>query len=282
MSINVSIVTQGGITFVTVLVDGQLLSAASDHPNFRQIMDAITNGEEDIAHLFDVGQAIVKNFEDGPLSARVSIEGDTVLLDGEPVENTLTDQILRFLDEGVDDWKPLVRFVEKIEANTNEHTRAQLYNWLEANKGFTITDEGNVVGYKGVQPARGGGYESITAGPALVDGDRVEGHVPNNPGSVVEMAREAVEHNPSRGCSTGLHVGTWGYAEGFGRGVVLEVEFDPADVVSVPTDCGAQKLRTCRYTVKQAIDAPYTTALRPSPEDEDDIDGDEGDPDLWV
>lgn len=282
MSTNASIVTQDGVTFITVLIDGNLYSAASDHPNFRAIMDALADGEDITADLFDVGAVIVKGFEDGPLSARVSVQDDTIYLDGEPVENTLTDQVLRFLDEGVDDWKPLVRFIEKIEANTNDHTRQQLYNWLDANKGFTITPEGNVVGYKGVRKTDDGQYVSITRGPAIVNGDPVNGAVPNNPGSVVEMAREQVEHNPARGCSTGLHVGTFGYASGFAQGAVLEVEFDPSDVVSVPTDCGAQKLRTCRYKVIKVIDAAYTTALRPDEADEDDLDGDYGDPDLWV
>lgn len=36
-------------------------------------------------------------------------------------------------------------------------------------------------------------------------------------------------------------------AEGGDRIVIVEV--DPADVVSVPTDCSCQKVRTCRYTV---------------------------------
>jgi hypothetical protein len=30
---------------------------------------------------------------------------------------------------------------------------------------------------------------------------------------------------------------------------------DPADVVSVPTDCGAAKMRVCRYTVRAINEA---------------------------
>jgi hypothetical protein len=33
-------------------------------------------------------------------------------------------------------------------------------------------------------------------------------------------------------------------------------------VVSVPTDCSAQKMRVCRYTVIDTIDAPYTAPVK--------------------
>ena len=76
------------------------------------------------------------------------------------------------------------------------------------------------------------------------------------------MARSEVQHDPSVGCHKGLHVGTWDYASSFGRGVVLEVEVDPRDVVSVPTDCGDAKLRCCRYRVRDEIEAPISSAYR--------------------
>jgi len=65
------------------------------------------------------------------------------------------------------------------------------------------------------------------------------------------------------GCHTGLHVGTYAYASNFGQGALLEVQVNPRDVVSVPTDCSAAKMRTCRYVVVDTIDQPYTTAVKP-------------------
>jgi hypothetical protein len=40
------------------------------------------------------------------------------------------------------------------------------------------------------------------------------------------------------------------------NGHVLVVEIDPADVVSIPTDCNYQKLRTCKYKVVQEYQLP--------------------------
>jgi hypothetical protein len=264
---------------------GTLLPATSDHPNFVTILDTVSDPFaviEDVRDLFDVGRAIVKGFADGPLSARVAVEDDTILLDGEPIHNSLTVQVLAFLGDGNSDYKPLVRFIEKIESNPNPHSREQLYDWLSAAQGvdgaLTIADDGDVIGYKGVND----NLTSITAGPALVNGDPVNGHVPNEVGSTIEMARDGVDHNPARGCSRGLHVGTWGYASTFGP-VTLKVKFNPADVVSVPTDCAAQKVRVCRYEVVEVVTEKLSAAVDFGYYADDcDVDGEYGDDDLWL
>jgi hypothetical protein len=62
------------------------------------------------------------------------------------------------------------------------------------------------------------------------------------------MPRGKVDDDFRRGCSFGFHVGTREYATSWGPRTML-VKVDPADVVSVPSDCECQKLRTSRYTV---------------------------------
>jgi hypothetical protein len=104
-------------------------------------------------------------------------------------------------------------------------------------------------------------YESINTGRAIVDGKVYSGAIPNGVGAVVEMPRGEVQHDPSVGCHTGLHAGTHDYASNFSQGKVLLVEINPRDVVSVPTDCNWQKIRTCRYTVKDISEAKITTTL---------------------
>jgi hypothetical protein len=89
------------------------------------------------------------------------------------------------------------------------------------------------------------------------------------------MPRDQVQFDPGVGCHTGLHVGTFEYAAGFAQGALLEVVVNPRDVVSVPTDCGAQKMRTCRYTVvgllEQRLDSPLRVYDQAA--DEDYLDG---------
>ena len=229
--------------------------ASSTHPNFDAIVEAVQRGEDPI-DLINGEQGVIKAFE--KVTDRVSLKDGVFLFDNDPIHDALAETIVRFWQSGEADYAPLVAFFEKVQTNPNEHTRENLYRWLQ-NQSFHINAEGNIVGYKGVHRSNGydpddreaveGRYVSVTGGPAIVDGqDHASGPVPNNPGSVIEMARSAVQHDPGVACSTGLHVGTWEYASNFGS-VTLAVEVNPRDVVSVPTDCNGQKLRACRYTV---------------------------------
>ncbi len=276
------VVGPDGTKFATLFVPGgepPIYTVPGDHPNFADIEDAIQDSladgiaiDEGILDTLNVAQAVQAKFE--ALGDQFSVRGNTVYFDNEPVHNALTEHILRFLEAGVENWQPLVAFGEKLFANPNEHSREQTYDWLQArlnvDGGFTLADDGDLVGYKGVQDDGNGGYQSVNTGSAIVDGQPVSGHIPNNIGSWVEMPRGDVEHAPGVGCSRGLHVGTFDYASGWGRnGKVLEVRVNPRDIVSVPTDCGAQKLRCCRYRVVGVLDAPYSEPVLGSTEWDD-------------
>lgn len=247
---------------ITVLLDGELAVASQDHPNFDAIVQAVvldeTDDTEAVARLFDVGRAVADEFR--KVTQRVSVENGRVLLDGDEVDNALSEAIVRFLDEGVEDWHPLVNFLEKVGNNPQEHSREQAYTWLSRHK-FTVTPEGNFLAYKGVR----GDFGSVHSGPGIVDDVKVD-HVFSKPGSTVEIARQSVEFNPGVGCAYGLHVGTFGYARDFGRnGKLVLVEVDPRDVVSVPTDCDAQKVRVCRYTVLREVTEEIKGAVSEAP-----------------
>ena len=91
-------------------------------------------------------------------------------------------------------------------------------------------------------------FRTVSSGTASVNGVEQTGTIRNNIGDVVTMPRNAVEDDPKVACHVGLHVGSFSYANGFGRHL-LTVKVDPADVVSVPEDHGNQKMRVCAYTV---------------------------------
>ena len=250
---------EDGESNIVVFVSGSAPQVAhSSHPNFEAILAGAMDGDESVVELFDVAATVGAKFE--RLSERVTTQHGRLYLDGEEVNNALTTQVLRFLEEGVEDWKPLVRFFENVQANHNPHSREQLYAWLAA-KDFTITPDGLIVGYKGVRSDGNGSYESIHSGRAIVNGEVFNGNIPNGIGAVVEMPRGEVQFDPSVGCHTGLHVGTYEYANSFAQGTLLEVHVNPRDVVSVPTDSDAAKMRTCRYKVVATIDQPYYVAV---------------------
>lgn len=279
MSYKYTRITTNDHESITVLVDGEMHAATSDHPHYEEIVEAAKNEDPYIIDLFDVSRGVASKFES--LSRRISVGGGNLYFDHEPVNNALAEQVIKFYREGLD-FQPLVNFFEKLAANPNKHSCEQLYTWLERHN-FTIRPDGDFVAYKGVTTVGEGEYKSISSGSAIVDGARHTGRIPNPVGGVVEMPRNSVQFDPGVGCSTGLHAGTWAYASGFARGATLKVAINPADVVSVPTDCDAQKLRVCRYTVLEATEQEYHGLLDNDDDFVDDLsDDDWNDEDYWT
>lgn len=239
------------------LPDGSPLIANDDHPHFAELIEGAREGIDpaELEALADLSVAVSQKLQ--PLSERVAVADGRVYFDGDAIDSTLTRQIVRCLDAGLSDWAPLVRFLENAAANPQAHSREQMYDWLR-DRDFAITEDGCFIAYKGVAKLGDGSLVSVRSGPAIVDGQQVNGQVPNSPGSTIEIARSVVAFDPSQGCASGLHVGTYAYARGWARGALLKVKVNPRDVVSVPTDCSAEKMRTCRYQVLAAIEAPET------------------------
>lgn len=238
MRYNIVLTNEG--TSTIVLTDDNLntRTITDDHPNFIRIMDGLRNGEDVSGWLNpDAGSVLTK------LSDRVSVDGSgTIHFDGDPVYNGLADTIQRYRREGREPHN-LIRFMERLSENPSRRSREQLFTWTQA-KELVIDADGFIIAYKGVTAD----MLSVSRGSALVDGVPHEGQIPNEIGKVISMPRSEVQDDPNQGCSYGLHVGNWAYASGFGQ-VLLEVQVDPADVVSVPSDCAYQKMRCCRYRV---------------------------------
>lgn len=261
---------------IVAFIDGELHVAHSTQPNFEEIKALLVDGAGEVEDtdalrdLFDPSKRAAEIFE--ALGDRVSVKGGVIYLDGDAVHNSLSDQVIRFMREGVEGWQPLVKFFEKVQSNPNEHSREQLYSWLTSNE-FSIADDGDIVGYRGVSKDDEGRYWAGHRGQAIVNGVPVNGAVENPVGGVVEMARSEVNHDPTTGCSTGLHVSNYAYAQSYGSST-LEVRVNPRDVVSVPTESGWQKVRVCRFTVVDEVEAPHGSAVvfNASASDFDEID----------
>lgn len=239
------------VTFYTSKMD--IMVAQPGHPRFAEIMKALVDGErseQEIIEMFTVKAALDRKFL--RVGDRVMISGSRVLFDGEAVDDALTKAIIRFNADGNEDFMPLIYFMEKVRTNPQPHSRDNLFDWMQKNK-FGLTEEGDIIAYKGVQIKSGRDeddykFQSASSGEAFVNGELFTGKIPTNPGTVVEMPRSAVNHNPSIGCSTGLHAGDWSYASSFAT-KTLRVSINPRDVVSVPTECSYRKMRVCRYKV---------------------------------
>lgn len=236
----------------------------SEHARFTEILALVTT-EVDPDELPERTDAITDliNFAEPALeqmrqlSTRVSTFGGSLFFDGDPVDGRLAEHILAKLDQGDDNWSGPVRFMERLMNNPAKHVRRRLFKWV-SDRGMTITPEGLLIGYKGVQPDDLN--SSITRGTntVWVDGVAHVGYIPNPIGATVTMARSEVDNDRDAGCSQGLHVGTFDYAQAFtGSGSVLVVSFDPRDVVAIPKDEDYAKIRVCRYTVLDTTKVKY-------------------------
>lgn len=268
---SISIMLQKGGKLQTFIV-------VSDHPAWDQIRTAIqsykdgtlTNEKlaETLSSTVDLEEKVasklvtVANILDG----RMTLTNGKVMIDHEPIDGVLEAHILRLLKEDGTpkdnaNWIAFARFVENLYGNVSSFVREQLFGWLNYENlnghGFTLTSDGCFIGYKGCVKSDGS-VVSVRSGHAVVDGVHMNGQIPNKPGSVIEMPRSEVQDDPSVGCASGLHVGTKDYATQWAQGVLLLVKVNPRDVVSVPTECRAQKIRTCRYTVLEATEVAYT------------------------
>lgn len=225
------------------------------------------------------------------LTDRITCDGFHVYYDNGDfnklgIDPVLEDHLIRIIAgtgedaKGDHDVLAWCRFTEKLYSNPNKDIVGRFVEWLKAQNWLTLTDDGNIIGYRGCGSDSEGEPASIHTGPAIVNGVSVNGHVPNHVGDVVEYDRTQVTVDYANGCASGLHVGTYDYAVGWGTDWLLRVELDPRDVVSVPFDCSSQKVRCCRFKV---LDKTPIKDLEPTVSWHDDLtygdydDDDEGD-----
>lgn len=235
--------------------DGTTATVAGTHPRFDQIATLMLGPDPDPAELrglIDIGATIAATLTQ--LTDRIAVDGNTITFDGQVVDTAITRHLVRMVRSGDEQYRGLARFMQNLADNPSGQSRKQLYTWLHE-RDMTITPSGLFIGYKGVQADPE--HHSINSGQATVNGVAHTGHIPNRTGALIQMPRSAVNDDRDNGCSTGLHVGTWQYASGFGARV-LAILVNPRDVVSVPRDCDHQKLRTCRYRVLGPITDPLT------------------------
>lgn len=268
---------------ITVIANGQVFQVDRDSFQAPSILAAIKRdaSEYEIAQLC-TPKVCVTQYSGG----RLTIAGTDVKLDGEPVADCIRTKIIDLMKGGFE-FEYLVRFLDKLDGNTSNRAITELYTFLE-HEGLCITPQGNFLAYKGVgtdmYSVRGNPKTRVLQGH--VNGN---GQILNSVGSTIEVDRRDVDDNCNRTCSHGLHVGSFAYASSWGPEVVI-VEVDPADVVSIPSDCDGQKARVCKYRVtsvcrgliKNAVanpDNPYASMRPAAPDDtelefdQDDIDG---------
>jgi hypothetical protein len=246
--------------FITVVLDGERHSINAGNGMFSKALEAFKVNDWD-AFIGCVNPTIrLKSLYASYEGIEVK-DGNLYVFD-EPVHSTLATRVLSFLEAGLD-CVHLFKFILKLNLNPSKRAVDELYTFLE-HRALPITDNGNFLAYKAVR-------EDYT--------DKYTGKFLNTIDAVLEMPRNKVDDDKNVGCSYGFHAGTVEYAKDFmGReGHLMIVEINPADVVSIPTDCQFQKLRTSKYKVVGEYEIDLTDPLYASRFETDQ----DGDVDLW-
>ena len=249
---------------LTLVLNNKSYQVLPDHINYKMILEALpTATSDELLEIVDIEKAVA-SFSDG----LVEIKNGQVTYEGEAVHGSISKRILEFMSKGLP-FQPLVIFLKNLMENPSMQSQKELYDFLE-HESLPITEDGYFLAYKAVRSD----YM-----------DKYRGTFDNHVGNVCEMTRSKVDDDRSRGCSNGLHAGALNYVAGYGsvesNDKIVIVKINPKDVVSVPSDCNYEKLRTCRYEVVgeyqgELLKPLYNASLENGVYDEyDDEDGDD-------
>jgi hypothetical protein len=244
--------------WIKVIADGKDYFISASSPLYPKAFDAFK--AKDWESFFCAVDPAVKIKSLFAKYETVEVKNGLLYVDGDVVDSVVSDRLIQMLSNEVD-VLPVLKFIYRLRLNPSSRAVNELYTFLE-HKCLPFTESGTFLAYKAVRAD----YR-----------DKYSNTFDNSVGNIVEMPRNKVDDNKDIGCSKGLHAGTIEYAShyaGLNDKIVL-VEIDPADVVSIPTDCEFQKLRTCRYKVVGEFERPLTEPLyqsRFTTENDDEVD----------
>ena len=217
---------------LTLVLNNRTYQVLPDHINYKMIIEALPSATADeLLEIVDVEKAVA-TFSDG----LVEIKNGQVTYEGEIVHGSISKRILEFMSKGLP-FQPLVNFLNNLMENPSMQSQKELYDFLE-HEHLPITEDGHFLAYKAVR----NDFK-----------DKYRGTFDNSVGKICKMQRAKVDDDRARGCSDGLHAGALNYVAGYGSlengDRIVIVKINPKDVVSVPSDCNCEKLRTCQYEV---------------------------------
>lgn len=234
-------------TGLNLVINRKPVSVSSQDKHFAEIIAALKAGasEDEVAAILE--KELTRITAATNLTADIAIQGGELLFQGEIINNTLSDRILKMVDEGFV-LTPMVNFLTNLMSNPSMRVTEQLYAFLEKGKN-AITEDGHFLAYKAVRED----FKDIHSGT-----------FDNSVGQTVAIARRKVDENPNVTCSYGLHVCSFDYLPHFAHadGHVMICKVNPADVVAIPADYNNTKMRVCRYEVIGEYEDYYDRAAK--------------------
>lgn len=237
---NAFIITGSGVNIV--FSSGETIFVAKSEPFYPRVVECLKAQDFDGAKYAALPKPAIKQKLEVLSGGQATLtEDNKVLYDGVVIDNTLTTRIVDMRRDGFD-VAYMIRFFENLMANPSCRSVNELYGFLEKGQ-MPITEDGHFLAYKKVRVD----YKDIYTGT-----------IDNSVGKVIEMARNQVDDNSERTCSTGLHFCSRDYLGSYGvnpSSRTMVVKINPRDVVSIPKDYNETKGRCCRYEVVGEVNA---------------------------
>lgn len=206
-----------------------------DHPNFPKIASLLADPNssfDDVKELACIVSAI-----SSASNGKIEVTDMGVFYNGELIHNAVVDAIFDYRKMKLP-LDPIIKFLENLMQNSSKNSIDQLWRFIEHHK-LPLTEDGYLLAYKAVRS----NYL-----------DKYSGKIDNSIGKVVKMDRNKISDDANYHCAQGLHVGGLSYSgpEGWyssNGDICIIVKVNPRDVVCVPYDHNATKVRVCEYEV---------------------------------
>lgn len=149
-----------------------------------------------------------------------------------------------------------IKLFSKVQ-QSRKHTAEELLTFIK-NNDLPIAADGRIIAFKILRKTPRDGVSF----PADYVYDKHSGSVPQRVGSLVMMPANAVNESRRHSCSTGFHVCSVRYWQGFwssGDPIVITL-VDPADIIAVPVG-EPTKMRACAYFIAASVDEKLAAAI---------------------
>lgn len=236
-----------------VVIDDNSFTFDSSHLAYNSLIDCIKTGDADDFIKLCSGDSLIENFTWGCMK----VVDEELYYRNRKCHKSISDRVISMIKDGFD-FEPMFNFLMRLYKNPSMRAIEELFDFM-VHKGFAITNDGFLLAYKYVSVYHGDEPFKDLLGRTVKQGDFVDTHTRKsyryNVGDEIYMPRNEVCDDHRQACGSGLHAGSINYVSG-NRDVVI-MAIDPADVVSIPSDCSCQKLRCCKYKVHAKYNNTY-------------------------
>lgn len=247
---------------LTLFINGKNIRVEKTDKRYPKLLKVFQlPKEEQEAEALNIINAVVKADKVIEETEGFDIQGEEIFYKGEKLPKAFSDKVLSIIRDGLP-LEHFERFWENLEKNPSAQSVKELTEFLDY-KELPITEDGHFLAYKGVQSDYYSVHGNLST-KVLQGKVNSTGQIYNGVGEVIEVRRRDVDDNRNVHCSSGLHGGSLSYSKGFANKIIV-IKINPADVVSVPSDCDCQKVRVCKYEVV----ADFVAEIESSVVDED-------------